>query len=534
MAQQYIRKDISGSGGNFSDPDVVWYAVGVHAMMQRSLSDSASWWYFAAIHGQWVTRTDPRARSWAQVDAPPSVPTSPVPSDRTMWDNCQHGSWYFVPWHRGYLMALEAQLRADIIAAGGPASWALPYWNYFQNPQMPGDFAVPTLPLTLPDGSAFPAGLGGQTNPLYAADRFGPDGDGNIYIPAGQISPDCLRDTFYTGTDGSGGFGGGVTGFSHSGGVTGGLENNPHNIVHVNVGWFRNNVQRGSQEGLMIDPNLAALDPIFYMHHCLIDLMWAYWNVTLGNSNPTDAAWVNGPTRKFSMPWPQSQPWTYTPGDVGNIQALNYTYDMLSNSALATASGFPVPSTRLASLTNRLEMLGVKTPDLKSPIVVPIPRSSELLGANITKLALKGGESRTSVKLDSKVQKKLMSSLSLESLPASPDRVYLKLEGVTGTRGTTVLDVYVNVPEGANPAEYPKLKAGSVGLFGMQQASEPDGQHGGSGLSFAIEITSIVDKLHLGHELGADTLNVSLVPYRPLAEDADITVGRVSVYRVMH
>jgi hypothetical protein len=27
------------------------------------------------------------------------------------WSECQHGSWYFLPWHRGYLIAFEAVVR---------------------------------------------------------------------------------------------------------------------------------------------------------------------------------------------------------------------------------------------------------------------------------------------------------------------------------------------------------------------------------------------------------------------------------------
>ncbi|GEP40876.1 tyrosinase family protein [Brevifollis gellanilyticus] len=535
MGQQYTRNDISDSGGNFSDPNVVWYAVGVHAMMQRSLSDPASWWYFAAIHGQWVTQTDPTSRSWAQVNPPPDVPTSPVPSDTSLWDQCQHGTWYFVPWHRGYLMALEAQLRQDIVAAGGPATWALPYWNYFQNPQMPGDFAATTLPATLPDGSPFPAGLGGQTNPLYVTDRYGPDGDGNIYIPQGGISADCLNDSTYTGTSANGGFGGGITTFSHFSGLTGGLESNPHNNVHVIVGSTKNNSGDYTEEGLMIDPNLAALDPIFYMHHCLIDLLWAYWNVALGRSNPSDPAWVNGPTPEFAMPWPQSQPWKYTPGDVGNIQVLNYTYDMLQNTALAAASGFPSPKAQPVALAARLAHLGAPALEAAArPQIVAPPRAAELLGASTSSLIVNGGVSRASVKLDSTVNKKLMSSLSLESTPDQPDQVFLKLEGITGTRGATVLDVFVNLPAGANPAENPQQKAGSVGLFGLKQASDKNGKHGGSGLTFSLDITSIVDDLHLGKTLDAGSLDVLLVPYRPLPAGTDIKVGRVSVYRVTH
>jgi tyrosinase len=35
----------------------------------------------------------------------------------------------------------------------------------------------------------------------------------------------------------------------------------------------------------MSDPGIAALDPIFYLHHCNIDRMWAVWNGG-GKANP--------------------------------------------------------------------------------------------------------------------------------------------------------------------------------------------------------------------------------------------------------
>jgi tyrosinase len=535
----YIRSDISGSSGDFSDPNIVWYAVGVYKMMQRSLSETASWWYFAAIHGEAILSQNifPNARSWAQIDPPPNVPTSPVPSDTSIWDQCQHATWYFPPWHRGYLIALEAQLRADIISAGGPSDWALPYWNYFNNAQMPKEFGIPTLPQN------FPAGLAGQPNPLYVQDRFGPDGDGNVYIPNGIITTDCLQDPDYTNSMALGSFGGGETAFSHFGSETGDLENNPHNLVHVIVGGFQGDVWSdpnadGLKEGLMTDPNLAGLDPIFYMHHGMIDALWADWNVVLGKSNPTDSNWVNGPTPEFSMPWPQqSQPWNFTPGDVTDIQQLNYTYDFLANPSAAVAPfqapAAPAGPARLAARLGRLGAPKAAAGAIQAP-VAPVARASELVGASAPNLPVKNSGLQATVQLDSGVRDNLTASLKRASAFAVPDRVVLKLENVKGTGPISVLDVYVNVPAGDRPGDHPDLKAGSVGLFGLRQATKQDGPHGGGGLSFRLEITDIVDRLHLADALTTESLNVSVVPHRPIPADSDLTVGRISVHRVIH
>ncbi|HIM47264.1 MAG TPA: hypothetical protein EYM32_00135 [Dehalococcoidia bacterium] len=107
---------------------------------------------------------------------PPQVPTTPVPSQIVLdrfWNQCQHQSWYFPPWHRGYLVALEAQIRAAVVSLGGPSTWALPYWDYLgpdDQYEMPPAFAQRSLP-------------DGAPNPLFVTARYGPNNDGNIFIP---------------------------------------------------------------------------------------------------------------------------------------------------------------------------------------------------------------------------------------------------------------------------------------------------------------------------------------------------------------
>src|SRR4051794_17678116 len=112
----YTRNNAWKSGGTFGNTDLHWYATGVRAMMARALDDPASWWFFAAIHGEYVSpANDPgQFPGWAFLARPPAVPTAPLPTTsviETYWNQCQHQSWFFPPWHRGYLVALEAQLR---------------------------------------------------------------------------------------------------------------------------------------------------------------------------------------------------------------------------------------------------------------------------------------------------------------------------------------------------------------------------------------------------------------------------------------
>jgi tyrosinase len=520
---QYTRSNAWNNGGTFDNPDLLWYAKGVGAMQARKLSNPSSWWFFAAIHGEYVGEQG--FPGWGFLPAPPPVPTSPLPSQSDQdlyWDQCQHQSWYFAPWHRGYLLALEAQIRADVIKLGGPTTWALPYWNYFgPGPELkiPPAFTQETLP----DGSP---------NPLFVKARYGPRGDGDIFVPTsamgGPVNQNCLSNDVYTGSDAvtpPPGFGGPQTGFSHSGRTSGNLESNPHNLVHVYVG---GNAPDGQTYGLMSDPGIAGLDPIFYLHHANIDRMWAVWNETLSHTNPTDPNWLNGPAaigeRQFVMPWPNGPAWVYTPQQMNSLAQLDYTYDDLAAPAAAPAE---------AVLAKRLTRLGAPAAAARAQegAAVNPGNNVELLGANHEALAIKGSGVRTTVRLDTDVRSRVSASLVNASEAAQPDRVFLNLENVRGTHDALVLNVYINIPEGTTPGDHPERFAGSVALFGLRRASLKDGEHGGQGLEFILDITKIVDDLHLENALDADALQVSIVPHQPVPEQADVAVGRVSVYR---
>jgi len=271
---------------------------------------------------------------------------------------------------------------------------------------------------------------------------------------------------------------------------------------------------------------MAGLDPIFYLHHANIDRLWAVWNQTPANTNPPDSDWLNGPARngknEFVMPMPDGTSWVYTPRDVTDLNALDYTYDNLPQ---------PAPAGEL--LARRLVRLGAAAAARKvsEGATVASGKNVELVGANQEAVPIKGAGASTSVKLDTGVTRKVSASLARASEAAPPDRVFLNLENVRGTQDASVLSVYVNLPEGAMPGDHPELLAGTVGLFGLHSASFKEGKHGGRGLNFVLEITKIVDALHLNNALGLDSLRVSIVPVKPVPENAQITVGRVSVYR---
>ena len=503
---KFTRNNAWNQGGTFDNPDLSWYAKGVGVMQSRTLDKPNSWWFFAAIHGEEIALA--KFPGWGSLPAPPKVPTTPLPSkslQKLYWDQCQHQSWYFAPWHRGYLIALEAQIRAVVVSLGGPSTWALPYWNYFgpaDEHKIPPAFTQKTLK----DGSA---------NPLFVKARYGPKGDSKIFVQIPPVSQSCENNNIFTGSSPvtkPPGFGGRKTGFAHGGGLNGNLENNPHNPVHGNVGGFVNE----QKYGLMSDPDIAALDPIFYLHHANIDRMWAAWNAN-GNSNPSDPNWLKGPKatgdREFAMPLPGVSPWVYTPKDVNSLSPLDYTYDNLSLGVSV------LPSKKLAQ---RLMKLGAApaAAEVASGETMDSGDNAELVGAHDGALRITSSGARATVKLDSAVRGKVSASLAAASVAKPPDQVYLQLENVRGPIDAFNLNVSVN-----------QQNAGTIALFGLRKASLKDGKHGGDGLTFVLDITNIIDNLHLDNTLDLNSLDVKIVPEQAVPDSAELTVGRVSVYR---
>ena len=171
--------------GNDWNPTMLWYAQAVRDLQKRPITDATSWTYLAAMHGfdreLW--------QGYGYIEA--TTPLPPAAARRRDWDQCQHQSGYFLPWHRGYLAAFEAIVRASIVKQGGPTTWALPYWDYNEA----GNAKARTLPLALtvakmPDGT---------DNPLATPFRYGDAGDGNVDIDPNQIRLGALTEKAFIG-----------------------------------------------------------------------------------------------------------------------------------------------------------------------------------------------------------------------------------------------------------------------------------------------------------------------------------------------
>ncbi|MET9203023.1 tyrosinase family protein [Gordonia sp. NPDC003585] len=508
------RRNVWELGNPWAD-DILWYARGVAAMMERPLDDPLSWRFFAAMHGFDPVKWQGFGYFDPQQD---SLPSQSVQKD--FWKQCWHGSWYFLPWHRGYLIAFEAAVRAEVIALGGPREWTLPYWNYFAM----GEQAIPPAfaSASWPDGA---------NNPLFVSARFGRNGDGVVVIPLDDPIPDLDinldaldNPLFSVSADGGAiGFGGSDTGSFHHRAPHGELESNPHDLIHVLIGGL-------DTPGLMSNPATAGLDPIFWLHHANIDRLWETWRRRTPpvHSDPTDNSWLDGPTATggpaFTLPLPPAedgqppQTWTFTPEQMSDLAALGYGYDNYTD-------GIAVRSPARMNVLLAIQDNGQDgEPTMSQPRT---PGSAELIGATQEPMSVVGGEATASVQLDSEARRTVTPSVLPMDAPTRPDRVYLNLENLTAAHDGPILRVYVGDPNGDEQV------AGSVALFGAAPDSEMGDTPDNDGMTAVLDITDIVENLHLADD-DLHALTVRVVPVNQLDAASDVQIGRIGIYRQSH
>lgn len=483
------------------DPIILWYAKGIAEMQTRLIADPTSWRYQAAIH------------DYKRADDPYAKPSDKLPSDQAKyWKRCQHGSWFFLPWHRMYLGYFEEIVRAAIKKLGGPSDeWTLPYWNYSDtsNPkamQLPPAFYAPKLPDGSPNALLVEARSAGM-NSGGTLPALPPSTD-----PADDVNINCLKDTKFTGGSGGAhpGFGGPVTKFQHGGGTVGDLERVPHGSVHVAV---------GGDTGWMSAFDTAGLDPVFWMHHCNIDRLWEVWrHRDAHNTNPVDKSWLNF---SFDFHDADGKPVVLAPNDVVDptTSRFGYKYEDISD---------PFPAAKHADGGKIVSMAG-------EPTSAPEP-TPEMVGATTGPVALTGAPTTTRVTLNAP-----RGPANLLAAEGKSPRVFLNIEHITSTGRTTSYAVYLNPPSETNPHEDKSRLAGILPMFGVAEASDPDSEHGGSGLTYSLEVTDIVKALQAKGQWDPAHLNVTFAPRAQSTEETaatqgaprpkpDIKVGRVSLY----
>ena len=415
------------------------YRTAVQTMMASPASNSCSWqfqWYTHFVKGS-TTKA-------AEIAAIYPAGSSPVEKAlaQAMWNTCQAHSGgqdenMFLPWHRMFVYYLESIVRKAL----NDPTFTLPYWNYS---------AATTR--------AMPAAFRVVGSPLFRATRnAGPNA--GVGISAGSVALTSLAQTTY-------GPSGAAQGFNAA------LDFGLHGNVHV---WI------GNAQGMGQVP-WAANDPIFWMHHCNIDRLWASWNKA-GRANP-GGAWLN---QTFTFADANCRQVIGKVGNVDQISKLNYTYDQFE----------PVPG----AIAARAAPLGF-APTLHLQSSDTATAAAVTLGATATRVVMKRAAAPapnaagfTAVGANLGAAKSVLLALDNVSTDLQPDVLY---------------DVYLDLPADTAPNPDGPNYVGTINFF---SASHPNADHGPEPLkrNFNLDVSQVVRELATAGKL-TDTPTVSIVP----------------------
>jgi tyrosinase len=489
MAEARVRKDVWKL--DRWDPILLWYARAIAEMKTRPLNDPTSWRYQAAIH-DYVRSSDPLA-----------TPDDRLPSaaeQQRFWRQCQHNTWFFLPWHRMYLEFFERIVAAAVLGLGGPADWALPYWNY-SDPANPNARRLPPAfrDQQTPDGTS---------NPLRIATRNAGVNAGGVVADDDEVDiAGCLSEAAFVADPAGGnpGFGGPKTVFNHSGGAVGFVEMVPHGSMHVAVG------------GWMGRFNTAGLDPMFWLHHANVDRLWAVWRARDPlHVDPPNAQWLTAVPFEFHDEAGAVVSMTSSEVVDTTVAPLLYEYEDLSD---------PLADDTRAAARGR----GREMPQDERPI-------PEMVGATEQPIVLTGTPASTSLSVSAPTGP---GARSRSDSGRTPVRVYLNIENITGGGEPTSYAVYLNLPPGADPTQHRELLAGMLPMFGVAEASRSDRSHPGSGLQYSLEVGGVVRTLEARNDWDPANVRITFVPRRRSGESGGarsggasdpIQIGRVSVY----
>jgi tyrosinase len=253
------RRSVRGMPAN--DPDLAAMRRAVAAMKALPPSDPRNWTRFAEIHA----------------------------------DFCPHGNWYFLPWHRAYILSFERICQE----LSGKPDFALPYWDWTVDREFPRAFSESNRANPL-----FDPRPGVARGLALADDMVGPRVISRI-----MNSPDfeAFGSTRPRGQNST------SPRWQQRAGSRTELEFNPHDGVHQSLG------------GNMAIIPWASRDPIFYLHHANVDRLWTAWN-RRGNANSAERMWRDFAfTRQFVREG--GRRWDVGVGELGSPAALGYRYD---------------------------------------------------------------------------------------------------------------------------------------------------------------------------------------------------------------
>jgi tyrosinase len=182
-----------------------------------------------------------------------------------------HAGPAFLPWHREYILRFELDLQEAL----NDPNFGLPYWDWAADAAL-GDATDPIQASIWRNdfmgGDGNPVGRGPFTASEWTTSSGGPlirgFGDPNDLATQDHVNA-TIRVTpydqapFHSTSAGGPSFRKQLEGFI-------GTSSRMHNGIHV---WI------GGSNGQMSSVPIAPNDPVFWLHHCNIDRIWALWDV---------------------------------------------------------------------------------------------------------------------------------------------------------------------------------------------------------------------------------------------------------------
>jgi tyrosinase len=412
----YMRRNV-----NTLEPDdttLQSYATAITNMKALPATDGRSWLSQAYTHGAFDDAIiDAFEESGMTVEAFIALITERA------WRTCEHGNWFFWPWHRMYLYWFEQIVRE----MSGDPDWALPYWDYSNPAQrtLPAPFIDPSSSLFALRDIGVNAGVAPILSPAAEASLFG-------------ICPGLTLSNFTSASET--------------------LERTPHDQVHGWVGGFFSGV-----DGLMRRIETSALDPVFWLHHANLDRLWESW-IRHGNANPPDPAWTENDTNSGV-----GVDYNFVDG-AGNLATtfrivnqvlstttMGYEYQELVDVSGCTGSPFPTPVPEAAAATPTAATHTTSHAQLE-------------LGSNTPPEKIELGPTPTDVSVSL-----AQPEAALEAAAAAPTtggRVVLTLDGVSSEEPGALFQVYINLPSGQEPDVNTPYFVGTVSFFGLGPGEE--------------------------------------------------------------
>ncbi|MCI9844667.1 tyrosinase family protein [Flavobacterium pectinovorum] len=230
------------------------------------------------------------------------------------WGDCTHkkesasSDLNFLLWHRMYIWYLE-QIVRDL---SGKKDFALPYWNYGST-----ETADNIMPEKIRD----------KSGALYIQSRYSILNNGKPILADQVESIQLALNELKTNPS-----------FSGSAGFSKSLEKAPHGYMHDLIGaeyadpaeTFYNEIyQKDNFSGLMANVPSAGFDPVFWLHHSMIDRIWESWDVSGYGQRPTRED-LKANSWPYEFITPGGGHVSYTMDEVYDIVFnLDYKYDNL-------------------------------------------------------------------------------------------------------------------------------------------------------------------------------------------------------------